>query len=125
MAKAICIACGHAKPRPWKACRKCGLDPSSDEMALAKSVYLSIGRFEDPAEQAKYEDELDQVGRDLSIGKVVHYDEKELARLVEQKKAVDSVPPLAPWIALMRIFLPAFIGLAIIGAIWLLLRLLR
>ena len=125
MAKAICIRCGHAKSRPWKACRKCGFDPSDDEEALAKSVYLSAGRFEDAARQAAYERELDKVGMALSQGQSITYDKPELERLLEQKRTLERIPALAPWGAVARFFLPAVILLLVIAAIWLLLRVLR
>ena len=48
MAKSICFACGATKTSIAGACRRCGISPRGDAAALAKSLYLSIDRFDDP-----------------------------------------------------------------------------
>ncbi len=106
MAEAICLRCGVDKHQPWSACRSCNYDPMSDEEALVKSVYLSVGRFEDGDERREYQRELDEVARDIQQGHDPEFDEAELQRLRAQKADVESVPASTVWNAAFRLFLP-------------------
>jgi hypothetical protein len=115
MSKCICISCGAQKRAPYARCRCCGLDPSTDEASLVKSVYLSTGRFvtgsetdEEEERKAQYAAELDDLARALRSGKQVNYDPDELARLSAQYRLMKSVPRRAIWGAVFRTFLPAF-----------------
>ena len=119
MIKAICISCGTRKSAPWKKCSHCGLDPSTDEMALVKSVYLSVGRFEDPDQQRRYSEELEHLGTSLRDGGVVEYDGGELHRLRKQKKALDGVPMSSVWGAVFRLFLPGIATVVLLLVVFL------
>jgi hypothetical protein len=122
MAKAICVQCGIRKSAPWKKCRHCGYDPAKDEEGLVQSVYLSLGRFEDPERQQQYANELDELATEIQRGARPAFDQVELERLVKQKAEFESIPPSAPWTALFRFFLPAIGLLAVLYAILFLLR---
>ena len=117
MPKAICPACGQARAKPWLVCKGCGLDPSQDDELLIRSVYLSVDRFEDGSDRARYAKELEGIAKRLSECAEYSYDTDEIERLRKQKLAISSVPDSAVWGAVFRLFLPAifvFIALAII-----------
>lgn len=122
MVDAICLRCGSPKKQPWKRCGGCGYDPAQEEMSLVKSVYLSLGRFEDAADRAAYREELDDIGQRIRAGESVIFDEEVLQRLKAQKRLVESVPLSAVWFAVLRLFLPAIGGLLVLLAILLILR---
>ena len=87
---------------------------------MAKSIYLSTGRFagrdNDPAD---WQSELASLQRSLKSGEKIAYDEAELARIAETREAAHGAPA---WNALFQFFLP---GILLIAAIWLLVYLLR
>ena len=118
MPKAICIKCGTAKKKAYHECPMCAFDPKSDHMSLVKSVYLSVWRYESPKEQGAYAIELDDIGEKLGKGDQVEFDSAELEHLSQQKQMVDSVSRMQVYGALFRFFLPAFVLLAILGAIY-------
>lgn len=91
MADAICLRCGAPKKQAWHRCRRCRFDPKGDRDALVKSVYLSVGRYEDDARRDAYRVELDQVRRELEAGTPPVYDDQELARLEAQRRLTESV----------------------------------
>lgn len=122
MARALCIRCGAHKKMPWKACPACGLDPSSDSEMMVKSVYLSVGRFDEPEAHDKYEHELDEISAQLQSGAAISFDPAELQRLDEQRQMVESVTRGQVYGALFRFLLPGF---AVAGGVWLLYFLLR
>lgn len=101
------------KSTPWEKCERCGYDPSRDEEGLVKSVYLSVGRFTEPRDKARYRTELDRIGAAIEGGEQATFQEAELARLRAQKSLVGRIKPSAPWGAVVRLFLPA-IGLLIL-----------
>lgn len=120
--RAFCIQCGGEKAAPWQRCRVCGFDPTVDEMSLAKSVYLSSGRY-DTAEQAREHDgELDELARRIRSGDQIDYDPDDLERLAKQRQMVESIPARAVWGAVVRFFLP---GVALIVGLLLLYVFLR
>jgi hypothetical protein len=122
MAEAICIACGGRKRLPWQICNDCGLDPTKDEMLLVKSVYLSTGRYDDDSKRQEYAGELEVLGSRISKGQPIEFDDEELARLLAQKRLVESVPMRAVWGAIFRTFFPGIIFLLILFAIVFVLR---
>jgi len=124
MTKAICISCGTAKGAPWRTCPRCGLDPTRDDELLVRSVYLSTSRYTgDECEEAlAYSKKLDDLGRMLSSGGKIEYDESEIARLWSQLKLIRSIPRSAVWGALLRFLLP---GLVFVGGLWVLYFVLR
>jgi hypothetical protein len=107
MAQAICLRCGKQKQAPWEKCNRCGYDPSGDEEALIRSVYLSVGRFTEPERKATYRTELDRMGLALERGEQVIFPDAELTRLRAKKKSFNSIPRSAVWGAVLRLFLPA------------------
>lgn len=113
MAEAVCIRCGARKSAPWRVCDRCGYDPTIDDDALLKSVYLSAGRFSEPDKKKRYRSELDRIAVSIEQGKQPTFDEVELLRLKAQKALVGSVPTSVVWRAVLRFFLPA-IGLLIL-----------
>jgi hypothetical protein len=90
------------------------LDPAADEETLIKSVYLSVGRFAEPADKERYRVELDGLGTEIKRGVEPAFVETELARLARQRNDVGAVRPLAAWGAVFRLFLPAMVLLALL-----------
>lgn len=115
MAKAICVNCGAKKSAPWKPCKACGLDPQGDEELLLRSVYLSLGRFEDETDQERYGQELDKIGRAIAGGEAFLFEPGELTRLRSQLRAFQQIPLSA---VLWTLFLWALPGLLIIIGLW-------
>ncbi|HVU01153.1 MAG TPA: hypothetical protein VHE30_05350 [Polyangiaceae bacterium] len=113
MANAICIQCGSRKRAASHRCRNCGFQPGDDE-ALLRSVYLSIGRYEEPDAQERYAHELDEVGQQVRSGAPPEFDSTELNRLREQLRAVRSISWFAVLNTLLRIFFPAMLLLALL-----------
>lgn len=113
MAEAICLRCGNRKKAPWEKCNRCGYDPSGDEEAVIRSVYLSVGRFAESERKAAYRAELDRLGLALERGEQLMFPDAELARLRAEKKLFNSIPRSAVWRAVLRHFLPA-IGLLLL-----------
>jgi hypothetical protein len=107
--RAVCIACGANKEDAWEPCDQCGLNPESDEGSLIKSVYLSVGRYEDEDDRERYATELLEIANRIRKGDVIEYLPTELARLSEQKKFVDSVTGWHLVLYLLRVFLPGIL----------------
>jgi hypothetical protein len=125
MLHAICVKCGQVKRRPYARCKSCGLDPRHDDATLVKSIYLSLGRYDDWSEHRSYSRVLETLAQDLKAGRPVTFDEQELARLENQLRVLRSVPSSAPWIALAKLFAPAVLILFALTLIVWLLRSLR
>ena len=89
---------------------------------MVRSVYLSVGRYDDPAEQERYSQELVLVKRAIREGGTINYELAELQRLRDQLHSVRSVSSAAIFGALFRLFLPAILFLA---ALYLLLYIIR
>jgi hypothetical protein len=122
MSDAVCIRCGNRKRAPWRRCRRCGLDPTGDPEALVRSVYLSTGRFDAPDAKRSWSAALDAIADGIEAGSAPDFDEAELRRLRAQRDAVRSVAPSAVWGAVLRLFLPGIVFLAILYGVVLLLR---
>jgi len=109
MLQAICVRCGSPKGQPWVKCDHCTLDPSSDDEALVRSVYLSTGRFQTREQQHAWSKELETISSAIRNGDQPAFDEAELRRLRRQKRSVDTVPTAAVWGAFARFLLPGVI----------------
>lgn len=83
MAHAICLRCGTAKRRWDHACKACGFRPAGDARASAESLVLSVERFEDGTDRARYMTELDEIGERLRAGERPRLDEAEVGRALE------------------------------------------
>jgi hypothetical protein len=112
MIKAICIRCGTSKEAPWRKCRKCGLSPLGDD--LAKSVYCSLGRFNNDEDQSAQESELKSLSTILKQGGTIDYNTTELERLKLQQTQVGSVSWTTIMFYLFRVFLPAILFLTLL-----------
>ena len=120
MARAVCLRCGSQKGSPRRPCSSCRFDPSLDASDLIKSVYLSVGRYDDSDRQAEYTKELEGVGERIRRGEAPVFDAAELTRLERQRASIRAVPPSAVWRALLEFFLPALGFLVLIfGLTWL------
>ena len=122
MPNAICLKCGTAKRQPWKLCQECGFDPTLQESAHVKSVYLSIGRFEDDDARDRYSVELAKIGKAIGRGESVEFDEDELERLLQQKQDAESVTVFDVVSIIFHLFLPI---VAFLVSMWGLLLLAR
>lgn len=125
MPNAICISCGFYKIEPWHKCPSCGFDRSSNDLALAKSVYMSIGRYETQIDKDRYHLELEKMAQEIRKGTRIDYDKKELNRLLHQKQIVDSISLFTVVKTAFRIFLPGILFLGLLVAVYFLFRLLR
>jgi len=125
MLRAVCVNCGAAKHCPLDKCRKCRFDPRVDEAAVVESIYLSLDRLDQDADEEQYracEDELRRAARTIRHGGQVEYDPHELQRLRELKQALESVRLRHVLWILYIVFRPAIVFLAIL---WLILYLLE
>jgi hypothetical protein len=120
VATAICIRCGFEKRRASSRCGHCGLNPRHDLHALAKSVILSVERFEDGTDRLRYASDLDKLGESLRSGGAVGYDSKEVERLAGSAKEGQT---LAWWVGLkafsMVMLWLAPLWLIVAVAVWL------
>lgn len=78
MGQSICIQCGDEKDAPWKICKTCSFDPRSTSEHLVKSVYLSVGRFDDVEMQLAYKQDLKRFALLIKSGNAVDFDTDEL-----------------------------------------------
>lgn len=83
MPNAICLRCGKVKSRATACCKACAFDPREDKVALAKSILLSIDRYEDGTDRKRYAKELGAIGERISAGEQVPFDPQEVQRQVE------------------------------------------
>lgn len=109
---AVCIKCGAFKEFPWELCDQCGLNPEQDEQSLVKSVYLSVGRYEEEDDRKRYSDELREIANRIRSGESIEYPPSELICLLEQKKLVDAVTGWHLVKYLMWFFLPGILFVA-------------
>jgi len=115
---AICIRCGAKKHSAWKTCGNCGLDPNGDTNDLIKSVYMSIGRYEDADErQAEWQRELEHIGNVINNGGFPEYEELELKRLNEQRIMIENTQLPSVTVILLKIFWPGIVFILIASAV--------
>lgn len=84
---------------------------------MAKSIIMSISRYDDGDERKRYAKELEDLSGALRRGEEPRYDEAELSRLLEEKKVLEQVPMRSVWGAVLRTFLP---GVLFVVALFLL-----
>ena len=120
--EAVCIKCGAWKSAPFNSCPSCGFDPKKNEHDFVKSVYLSLGRFEDETERVGYTSALQEYSQTLQSGGEISFDPVEIERLREQKRTFEAVPTKAAWLAILRFFLPGIIFLAFLIGLLVLLK---
>lgn len=119
------MQCGNKKATPWEACPKCGFDPTTNEDALVKSVFLSVGRFSKASAKARYRKALDGISATIERGEAPPFEEGELMRLKRQKALVERVPASMAWEAVVRLFLPAIGIIALLFVLGYIIRALR
>lgn len=122
MAKAVCVRCGLAKRRVLSTCRNCGFSPQIDSVALAKSIILSIERFEDGGDRQRYATELDGIGERLRAGGAVEYDPKEVDDLINDTAQAKRLPwwmGLKVFAMVMLSLWPGWLLLALAVWLWL------
>ncbi len=103
------MCCGTPKKGPWKRCNSCGLDPTQDEDALVKSVYLSVERFDGGNDRRRYGRELGDLAVRMRAGERPDFEPAALEELRKQKRLVESVSASAAWGAVFRLFFPAIV----------------
>lgn len=118
MIVAICIRCGSPKDTPWKQCRACGFDPTEDDVDLAKSVYLSLARFQSDEERRRYQVELEQVALAIQDGSTPEFDGNEIDRLLQERDTIKAVPLSAVWGAVVRLFAPGLVLLVLLVVVY-------
>lgn len=105
---AVCLQCGEAKNAPNEQCGGCGYHPTDDE-SLVKSFYLSLRRYDEPAEQSQYAYELEKLAKQLREGNEIAFDKVDIARLQKQKAEVESVSELGVLRYLFGVFSPGLL----------------
>ncbi len=125
MAESICIKCGSEKTAPWRKCRSCAFQPVEGSAELAKSVYLSLGRYEEGEERREYAIQLNALADTIRSGKALEYDETELLRLQRQEKVVRAIGHGDIGRALFRVLLPGLLFLLVLVGVLILLRALK
>lgn len=90
----ICIKCGAAKRAPYHRCKKCGFDPSYDDLSLAQSVALSEGPRDEFGKPLRAKSELMEISHHIANGEPYNFDSKEIHALLAQKATVDEGPSL-------------------------------
>jgi len=119
--EAICLECGRWKSAPFAGCSACGFVPKPGSDDELKSVYLSLGRYDNGGEREKYRAQLCEMAGTIASGGSISFDAKEIARLSEQRNQFRSASTSAAWLAVMRFFLPAvlFLGALVLLIIFL------
>jgi hypothetical protein len=116
------MACGSPKRFITNPCPTCGFSPLGDPAAVAKSVYLSVNRFDDFDEQTRWSGELEAIGQQIGRHQSFEFDPAELARMSERVEAFQSVSRGQVYGALFRCFLPALCFFVAVGLVAALLR---
>jgi hypothetical protein len=123
--EAVCLKCGEWKKAPYSKCPSCGLKPQPGSDDEIKSVYLSLGRFEDADDRKNYGDELEELATRIKTHASIDFDAADLRRLEEQRGLVRSTSPKQAWLAIFRFFLPAILFLLALALLVFLLKALR
>lgn len=87
----ICIQCGNTKDNPSHRCSVCRFQPHSDE-DKARSMMLSLGYEIDNVYVGKSKQELLDIGDHIRRHVPYHFDETEVAALVEYARRMLDVP---------------------------------
>jgi hypothetical protein len=122
--EAVCLKCGQWKNAPYSKCQSCGFQPRPGSDDEIKSVYLSLGRFEDASDRKDYVNELRELASQIQNQAPITFDEAELYRLQQQRRLFQSASSKQAWLAMLRLFLPAIwllLGLALL-VLWLKMR---
>lgn len=119
---AVCLKCGESKDAPYKRCNQCGFNPTDDD-SLVKSVYLSVGRYDTPDEQSRYEYELNELAKEIRSGHEIAFDRVDIDRLRRQKIEVESVSDAGVLRYLLRVFFPGLLVLLILVGVLVVLKL--
>lgn len=119
---AICLKCGAKKKLPGHQCGQCGFRPQDDE-SMEKSVYLSSRRYDDPAGQSKYENELRKLASELRSGREIKFDVKDLDRLCRQRIEMEAVTVAKTFGYLHQVFFPGLLFLLVLIGLLILLKL--
>jgi len=89
---------------------------------MAKSLLLAESLYLGGEVVRRSKSELQTYAEKIRSGRGIEFNADEVAELVEQKQLLDSMPPWAPWLALLRLFAP---GLLFLGGLLLVVLLLR
>ena len=90
---------------------------------MEKSVYLSLGRYDTPAEQSKYDHELRELASELNRGQEIEFDVEGLARLRRQRIELELVADVSVLRYLLRVLFPGLLILLAISAVLIILKL--
>jgi hypothetical protein len=107
--QSICLCCGNCKEVPYEKCIACGFQPSDEDGSLVKSVYLSLGRYDTPCEQSRYEPILNALAEKIAQGEEIAFDCDDLRRLDEQKETVKDINDAVVMQYLFRVFFPGLL----------------
>ena len=88
MGMAVCIRCGNIKRHVLKDCRRCGLDPTKDELTHAKSLRLSssfLGSDQEPPSK----ENLLAISKSIQGGQEYEFDDGEINSLLNEKNLLE------------------------------------
>ena len=115
---AVCLKCGHFKPRALVACPKCGFVPHSAE-DMARSLILSPYFDSGESVIGLSTQELAAAASQIQAGTPYRLDPKELARVAALQESARSITASRLLIDGLRWLLPpAALLLAFAWVIW-------
>lgn len=91
---------------------------------MAKSAYLSVGRYQDAERRRSYRAELRDLSAMIIAGGEVDFEESEIARLLGQREDVEEASA-AVWPAVFRFFFPGLLFLVGLCLLYFVIRFLR
>jgi hypothetical protein len=100
--KAICIKCGESKRHPLAVCKRCRFDPNSDRETQAKSIILSVVRFEDPEKWKPYSIKLEAIGKSIRSGQMPTFHDHDIKAV---SFILEQIEKPIPWNAIIKLFL--------------------
>ena len=114
---AISVRCGAGKTGPQCSCGVCKFDPKQGTREdVAKSIYLSTARFDDPADQEEYRHQLAECGRIIRSGGTIPYDSDELLHIQKTLRILGRPLGMRDWLKILVIIL-AFLAIPIMAII--------
>jgi len=119
--QAVCLKCGEWKRASYSKCPNCGFQSATGSEEELKSVYLSLERCGQTDERDRYVQELTEFASIIKNGQTIKYDSVTMQRLDAQRRAFRSISFKSAWYAILRLFLPGLLFLAVLSAVvWLL-----
>jgi hypothetical protein len=112
--RAVCIRCGLLKTSIFTVCERCGLDPSGNDVELAKSIRLST-RYREGGGEFVTVSELEVIAEQIERGAGYTFSSDEISALLNEKRLLDQGLPVTDKIRvalfILLLLLPGLLGL--------------